>query len=445
MTTTRRWAGALVAGTLVAAACGSDDDTAEPDATVATTDAADTDEPVESPAEDEEPAPEPEADAEDQVAEEEPAEEDPADAPADADPIKLAFLSNWDIPAIGLVTPEKLDAAEAAVAAINASGGVDGAPIDLFTCNVGNDAPTADACARDAVDFGAVAVAGLATPTNGSAVAIFEEAGIPIVGAPLDSTVWSSDIAFPLTAGTPGVFAGQAGALAREGATTVRFVATDVGPAIAGAELFFTQTATALGLEVADTVLVPPDQADMSTIVQSAIGDGVDGIGGVLSSPPANIGFVRGLSGAGFDGAVIVADAPLTLDTIEQMSGAFALTQLNLTSEGGEQFAAEMAAHAPDADITPQAAIGWLAVHVIADVARELDEVTSAEIIGALGSETALDLKGMANPVDFTSPVAAVAPSGATRIFQTAVGVATLDGRAFVDGDLVEPFGPPGG
>lgn len=432
-----RWLALALVFALVAAACGSDEadnDTTAADPTVEEAAPPATEEPAEEQTE----VPVEEA-PEDPTAE----PEEPVDPPGD--PIKIAFLSNWDVPAFGFSQPEKLAAAETAVAAINDSGGINGSPIELFTCNVAGDAATAEACARDAVAEGVVAVAGLATPTNGSAAAILEEAGIPIIGAPLEASIWASPVAFPLTAGI-GVFPGMVAALGQAGSTKLRIVASDTGGAVAGAELFFRVAAAPRGLEVFDTVLVPPDQADMAAIVQAAMADEVDGLGVIIGSPAALVGLTRGLADAGYSGSIIVGDGPLNLDAMEQMGeGILVVAQLNLSSPGGEQFVAEMGTYAPDEDILPQAAIGWLAIHVIANVAAGLDEVTSESLIAALSAETALDLMGMANPIDFTTPVAALAPAGASRIFQTAVGVATIEGRDFLDGQLLEPFPPAGG
>ena len=453
-----RWLALILALSLVAASCGNDDDDPvvadEPIATSepATSDPAEpepevSDEPEPEPEVSDEPEPEPEVS--DEPAEptasdeqEEPVEEDSGGIDPSLDPIKIAFISNWDIPSLGISTVEKLVAAEVAVEAINARGGINGAAIDLFTCNVPNDAASADACARDAVDRGVVAIAGMSTPTNGNAMAIFEEAGIPVVGAALEPSVWGSPVEFSITQGTPGLFVGQAIQLANLGVTTARFVITDFGPTTAGPLLFFGIGAGQMGMSVVEEIYVPPDQVDMAPIVQSAIADDVDGIIYLLAAPPAILGFERAVRQAGFEGPLITSDGPLDPPTVAQMSQDTRVASLvTLNSPGGERYLAEVAEFSPGSIATPFSGIGWLAINVIADFASQLDEVTSENLIEAMSVATDVDLYGMVFNADFTSPIPPLAAQGADRIVQRAIAVATPnEDGLLLDGELVVVF-----
>ncbi len=449
----------MLAAALVAASCGDDDDggtsvSDEPAATtqVDTGDAAEpeaevSEEPEPEPEVSEEPEPEPEvaeetAEPTASVEQEEPVQEDPGGIDPSLDPVKIAFISNWDIPALGISTVEKLVAAEVAVEAINARGGINGAAIDLFTCNVPNDAASADACARDAVDRGVVAVAGMSTPTNGNAMAIFEEAGIPVVGAALEPSVWGSPVEFSITQGTPGLFVGQAIQLANQGVTRARFVITDFGPTTAGPLTFFSIGAAQMGMAVLEEVLVPPDQVDMAPVVQSAIADDVDGIIYLLAAPPAILGLERALGQAGFDGSLITSDGPLDPQTAAQLSRDTMVASLvTLDSPGGERYLAEVEEFSPGSIATPFSGIGWLAINVIADFASELDEITSEGLIEAMSVATDVDLYGMVFNADFTSPIPPLAAQGADRIVQRAIAIATPnEDGLFLNGELVVVF-----
>ena len=128
---------------LIAAACGDDDDDAS---------SASASEPAEAPAE--APAEEPaEAPAE------EPAEEPaPEPEPEPKDPIKVMVITPEDNDI--LIIPEARIGVQAAAERINSEGGVQGHPIEVLTCNDQNDPNTAASCAREAVDAGVVAVVG---------------------------------------------------------------------------------------------------------------------------------------------------------------------------------------------------------------------------------------------------------------------------------------------
>ena len=458
--TLRRFLAIMLAAALVAVSCGNDDDggaavTDEP-ATTAEDDPGEaaapepeaTEAAAPEPEDSEETAPEPEAteaaapEPEDSVGQEEPVEEDSGGVDPSLDPVKIAFISNWDIPTLGISTPEKLVAAEVAVEAINARGGINGAAIELFSCNVPNDAASADACARDAVDRGVVAIAGMSTPTNGNAMAIFEEAGIPVVGAALEPTVWGSPVAYSMTQGTPGLFVGQAIELANQGATNVRFVITDFGPTVAGPLTFFGIGAAQMGLTVHDEVLVPPDQVDMAPVVQSAIADDVDGIIYLLAAPPAILGFERAVLQAGFDGSLITSDGPLDPETAAQLSRDTLVASLvTLDSTGGRRYLAEVDEFSPGSIATPFSGIGWLAINLIADFAVDLEEVTSESLIEAMSAATEVDLYGMALNADFNSPIPPLAAQGADRIVQRAIAIATPnEDGLLLNGQLVVVF-----
>jgi branched-chain amino acid transport system substrate-binding protein len=98
--------------------------------------------------------------------------------------------------------PQMLVGMTSAVDAVNASGGINGHPLKMSTCNAQDNANVAQSCAEEAVSHHDVAVVtGDLTQTN-SAIPTLQQAGIPFIGS-LANTVddATSPISFPGDAG----------------------------------------------------------------------------------------------------------------------------------------------------------------------------------------------------------------------------------------------------
>src|SRR6202008_4066499 len=122
-------------------------------------------------------------------------------------------ISTWETPVAS--SPQVQSAIEARVAAINASGGVGGRPIEVEFCNDKFDPNEASACARKAVDSGVVAVVGSLNLYAANIFPILAEAGIPWIGGagssgPIELT---DPISYPIHGGTPSMIMGAGAAL----------------------------------------------------------------------------------------------------------------------------------------------------------------------------------------------------------------------------------------
>ncbi|MFZ4518403.1 MAG: ABC transporter substrate-binding protein [Microthrixaceae bacterium] len=134
----------------------------------------------------------------------------PAPSAADTSqpPIKVGFM-NVDSGPIGAM-PELHAATDAAVAFINKElGGVGGRPIEVVPCLLSNplSADEAQACARQFVAADVLAVLGGIGLSNGAALSVLQENGIPFVGGiPVNSPEMTSPISFQFSGGSPGAF-----------------------------------------------------------------------------------------------------------------------------------------------------------------------------------------------------------------------------------------------
>ena len=115
------------------------------------------------------------------------------------EPIKLMVIHEVEL---GVANPEIPEGAEAAAQAINAEGGVGGRPIEILSCDTGNDPNQAADCGRQAVDEGVVAVISSITPHSGSFIPLLEENQIPAVGEiPSAGAEYASPAVFPIYGG----------------------------------------------------------------------------------------------------------------------------------------------------------------------------------------------------------------------------------------------------
>lgn len=188
-------------------------------------------------------------------------------------PVKVGFV-NVDSGPIAAM-PELHSATDAAVAFINAElGGVDGHPIELVPCVLGNAASPeeAAACARQLVDAGVVAVLGGIGLANGAALKVLEDNGIAWIGGiPINEDEMRSPVSFQFSGGSPGAFAAFAEqAVALDGAEKVAVLYADY-PSIKMAALDYgAAVARARGAEVTE-VSYPMVSQDFATPVQKAL------------------------------------------------------------------------------------------------------------------------------------------------------------------------------
>lgn len=93
---------------------------------------------------------------------------------------------------------------------INESGGIDGHDLRVLTCNDENTSAGAAACARRAVEEGAVAVVGSYSQHGRSFLAPLEAAGIPYIGGyGISEDEFTSALSYPVNGGQASLIAGN--------------------------------------------------------------------------------------------------------------------------------------------------------------------------------------------------------------------------------------------
>ncbi|WP_344429612.1 ABC transporter substrate-binding protein [Streptomyces lavendulocolor] len=93
---------------------------------------------------------------------------------------------------------------------INARGGINGRELRVLTCNEGNEPMAAAACARRAVQEGAVAVVGSYSQNSRAFMPPLEAAGIPYIGGyGLTDDEFKSPVSYPVNGGQAALLAGN--------------------------------------------------------------------------------------------------------------------------------------------------------------------------------------------------------------------------------------------
>src|SRR5881397_2765609 len=114
----------------------------------------------------------------------------PSGSDKQSGPIKIMVISTLQSALFGF--PEAVDGAKAAVAKVNASGGINGQQVQILSCNDNFDPNTAAACAQKAVSEKVTAVVTGYTSYGANMVSLLEAAKIPWIGSsPGSSVEWN--------------------------------------------------------------------------------------------------------------------------------------------------------------------------------------------------------------------------------------------------------------
>jgi ABC-type branched-subunit amino acid transport system substrate-binding protein len=334
----------------------------------------------------------------------------PASGPtthADGPPILFSTL----YPASGpSAAPDVLDGANAAAAAINASGGVvdpvthERRPVKIVSCDAANTAnPSAPSeCAREVLNQHVVLDVGKYT-LAGDEVDQFASAGVAMLGnSPFSENDLTNKLSFPLAGAGASLVPGTAAALQAAGIETIAYLSLDIPAAHAAAD--FIEPILHNRADLLPPVLLPVDpSADLTPFYARLAGEHPDGV--ILGVPPALVvAAVSGLRQAGYTGRFVVTPYTLTAEALkglgseaEGMLVASNFTALTATGNPTiNKFLDEMHQYAPKAEITEFSLNSWLAVHLAADVAATLPSIDAPSFAAALANRK-VDL-GVAPP-----------------------------------------------
>jgi branched-chain amino acid transport system substrate-binding protein len=285
----------FLALSLIASACGDDDETpdaAATDDTIEATDSEATEEPADGEAA-EEPA--------DGEAAEEPADGEETEEPAEeageptGSPIVIAAL--LDVTGLAAPTPYTVELLNAWADQVNSNGGLGGHPVQVEIEDTKGDSAGALAQLDSLLAKDPQAIFVVATGVEAALAAPLAESGIPVIGSGFTPALWGGSIeafalpcsteegaqlpcappnAFPLTTTFGAVVDMQLVNASLVGAGTVVQAACAEVEACSQSAPIFQATAATLGLEVAPLTLISASAPDYSAECVSFIQEGVE-------------------------------------------------------------------------------------------------------------------------------------------------------------------------
>ncbi len=320
---------------------------------------------------------------------------------ASGEPIKIMTLS---VVAPGLNAEEIGLSVEARAKAVNAAGGIGGRPLEVEVCNTKLDPNVTVQCARKAVSEDVTAVVGGLTFFP-QVFPILEKAGIPFIGGlGISPEELNSPISYPVGAGEPGWFYGEAKLLADKGVQNPAFITCEPASCQWAAEVF-EEGWNAIGSgKIGKKIVIPDGQADMAPIAASATAKGIDGIA-LATYDSVNAQLVKEIRQTGFEGPIVINATNISPETIKALGpmakGLYAAgNQLPTSSDDPavKQYREELEAQKPGTKLTELGTNAWAATDLFVRVAEKLDQVDAETLKQALDSTNEPIETGIAPP-----------------------------------------------
>jgi ABC-type branched-subunit amino acid transport system substrate-binding protein len=329
----------------------------------------------------------------------------PSDS-AGGETLKIMAFGSLSQPPFPL--PQLADGAKAAVDRINADGGVNGRQIELITCDDQGTANGATACGQQAVQEQVLAVVGQFTLFGDAFVGLTDAAGIPLVFSTATSSLEvSSDLSFPVVGALPPSIAALV-SFGEQGCETTIITANDNAQSRATYSDFLLPIAEIKGFKTG-FVPYPPDTTDFAGVAADVAsqGDCVIYAGGAPDSSAIMIALEQSNADITHQAAlstIAISDETLT-ELGEVSDGLQVFTNGQLPSSGDDavvQAQEDILAVNPDANVDLVALNAYAGVLAFAQVAGELDEVTSAGIAEAMNDPATTFDSGLFPPINFS-------------------------------------------
>ena len=285
--------------------------------------------------------------------------------------------------------PEYKDGMEAAVAAINAAGGVKGRKLVLTMCDTQFTANGEVSCARKiAAAKPAVSVAPfLVADGSGASWPILLAAKIPAIGGQGGTPAELNSInSFPLGSGFLGPFVGTAAAIFRTGAKNIVILNDDPNPAAPTISQLITNALKARGITKVETVTGhTASDPTFATAAAQATAGGTDGI--ILNGSPNTVAtMIKALRAGGYKGHLATPSLLLPPQVVSAL-GADAVGIVvvsanafvtDTTNPGIAKYKADMKKYRPKAALDDGSLQAWSAIQLFAQAAARGKKFTSA-------------------------------------------------------------------
>lgn len=314
----------------------------------------------------------------------------------DTGPLKLHQITNVQSAAISL--PFTQSSAKAAVAEINAKGGVKGRQLEVTTCNEAGDPNTGVKCAQAAVQDPQVAGLVGGFSLFGDQINPVLEAGkVPNIGldmvSPSDA---KSSISFPFDLGVPGYAAEPFVAKTYLGGQKVAYIVPDTGGAKAVVG-YIEAGAKSAGVNIVAKITVPTDATDYAQFVAQAQDAGATVMLSGMTGP-GNLALWKALQSTGSKIKTVMSDGGVSAALLKEAgpiaNGNYIISSVpapTADNETGAAYLAAMKAHSPEEKVFSGIGMrAYLSVHLLAQVAETIEgDITRASLLKAFN-----DLEG---------------------------------------------------
>lgn len=327
---------------------------------------------------------------------------------------------------------------------LNADGGINGRPLEVIFCDDKGDPTEAAACARDAIEAGAIADVGSFTYNAAAVIPIYNAADTAVLGGccNLSEAEYTTPNTFQM-GNNPALNPGSVARAAQDGCESIGVLELDLAGITETMELLFTNVAKAYGY-TGDLkfVKVPLTTQDYTSQVTQAA-DGTDCIALFLSE--SNISaMMPSFAQTGGEQTLYGAQGNLNLRSTKGYESLPGVKNAVVTAayrplvdpewDGMRQALKDV--NAPDKfDYNSLSALGvWTAYTGFVQIAKAIDgEITPASFLEA-ASKSTVSTNGMSPTVDFAKTWDAF-DGMFERSFQRKVTYITLEGEHLVEGD----------
>jgi len=328
-------------------------------------------------------------------------------------PINVEIIAVLSNPAFS--DPEAAVAAKAYVKEANASGGINGHPIDLQVCDSNLNPNQETACFQQAVTDHDVAVVG-SFLLFGTGMKLLQAAGIPFIGGNGTTLAeFTNPISFPADSGEIGWYYGEAALMKKAGVTKPAIMVCNTASCDLSAQYAQDEWTKSGGGKIKQ-ILAPMAEAQYTAQAASAVTGGTNGV--LLDAPTQSIPkMVTDLRQANFKGQIGLIDSFVDASTVAAM-GSYAngllvsglLDPVTQTGNPGvEAFVKAMNSEDPSAPKDGLAEHSWNGFDLFGQVAKTISgDITGPSLLKALQHVTKPITLGLSGP--WVSPDAGNAP-----------------------------------
>jgi branched-chain amino acid transport system substrate-binding protein len=354
-------------------------------------------------------------------------------------PIKVMSIYVKNNPAFS--QPETFTGAQARVDAINASGGINGHPVELIGCDSNLDPNQEQACIDQAISENVSAI--VSSSIFFTPLTTLEAAKIPFIGAQgITPDQLSSPMSYPFS-GINGWFKGEVAIAVNAGAKKITIVTGDTASS-QYAESISKAAIEEAGLTPNKSVVAAVGKTDFTAEAAAAIAGSPDAV--VLNGPAEVLTkFTLSMRQAGYTGLIVSFGSGVGGEAIESLgedgNGVLVSLIAKPVSDSSDpmvaQFVKEMDATDSSASKDELAAYGWSSVYVFGEVMKDATAYDAAGTIDTFNKMTTPIDAGLFGP--FQGSGTAVSPD-TPRLFNLSYIEGEIkDGELIANGGFEDP------